>query len=539
MRANARLLCAETMKSSGILVGAVKSPEHLSDNALFAAAVEDCHWIEVRADLITELDPVELRERCKGRRLLYTLQISGQERRGTPSLAQRHELLRKAADAYDFVTLEGKYDLVPAVLRAIAPERRVVSWRGEATGPEDLESWLGRFTQTPARLYRFGVTLGELEDGLVPLQFLHRVRRQDVTAYAEGANGGWTRVLAPRLGAPIAFASLGRENDVGGSEPTIRDLVLDYGFPDVYPAREIFAIVGQPVSGSLSPRLHNVAYRADDSGRLFLSFSADNFRQFWHRIVLSGGMEAIGFPIMGLSVVSPHKEAALEVAKHRAPLCQQCASSNLLLRRENEWTALTTDPEGIFHNLSLGHPRPRTKVAIVGCGGSGRIAAAALSQAGANVTLVNRGVERGRWAAKLLGLPFVPLKSFSARGFGAIVNATPVGRNGERLPVNLADLDPEATVVDMVYNHAGETALAEQGRALGHHVVDGWLVLLAQARRQYFLMTGETMPMSLARRLLGFPAAGSQIGTRSFPHQDRSNGEFLTANFGNGGIHAA
>jgi 3-dehydroquinate dehydratase / shikimate dehydrogenase len=527
------------MKSSGILVGALKSGGYLSNNALFVTAMEDCHWIEVRADLITGLDPMELRERCKGRRLLYTLQISEEEGRGSPSLAQRHEALRKAADAYDFVTLEGKCDLVPEVLRAIAPEKRIVSWRGKATDPQDLESRLGRFTQTPARLYRFAVTPGEPEDGLVPLQFLHRVRRQDVTAYAEGAQGGWTRVLAPRLGAPIAFASLERENDVGGSEPTISDLVLDYGFPDVSPAREIFAIIGQPVSGSLSPRLHNVAYRADNSDRLFLSFTADNFRQFWQRIVLSGRMEAIGFPIMGLSVVSPHKEAALQVAKHRAPLCQQCASSNLLLRRENEWTALTTDPEGIFHNLALGQPRPGTKVAIVGCGGSGRIAAAALSQAGANVTLVNRGVERGRWAAKLLGLPFVPLKSFSIRGYGAIVNATPVGRNGERLPVNLAELNPQATVVDMVYNHAGETALAEQGRALGHHVVDGWLVLLTQARRQYFLMTGETMPISLARRLLGLPAAAPQNGSTTFPCQDRSNGEFLRANFGNGGIHAA
>jgi 3-dehydroquinate dehydratase/shikimate dehydrogenase len=240
---------------------------------------------------------------------------------------------------------------------------------------------------------------------------------------------------------------------------------------------------------------------------------------------------------MGLTVVSPHKEAALEVAKHCAPLCRQCVSSNLLVRRENEWTASTTDPEGIFHNMSLGHPRPGTKVAIIGCGGSGRIAAAALSQAGAKVTLVNRGAERGQWAARLLGLPFVPLESFSARGYGAIVNATPVGRNGEQLPVNLAELDPEATVVDMVYNHAGETALAAQARALGHQVVDGWLILLAQARRQYYLMTGETMPMSLGRSLLGLPAEAKNGAL--LPQQDRSNDRPSIANFGNGGVHVA
>ena len=527
------------MKSSAILVGVLKTAEEISDAAiLFRVAAGYCQWIEVRADVLPELDPAELRERWKGRRLLYTLRISKEGERGRVFLAQRHQLLRKAAESYDFVTLEGECDLVPEVLRAIAPERRIVSWRGRATGSECLEAQLGAFTRTPARLFRFEVECKGLEDGLPALQFLHRVHREDVTAYGEGASGSWTRMLAPRLGAPIAFANLSGGGDTAGLEPTIRDLVLDYGFPDLYPVREIFAIIGQPLSGSLSPRMHNGAYRANGFRRLFLSFPADSFQQFWHRFVLTDAMEAIGFPIMGLTVVSPHKEAALEVAKHRTPLCQQCASSNLLVRRENEWTASTTDPEGIFHNMSLGHPRPGTKVAIIGCGGSGRIAAAALSQAGANVTLVNRGAERGRWAARLLDLPFVPLESFSALGYGALVNATPVGRNGEQLPVNLAELDPDATVVDMVYNHAGDTALAEQARVLGHHVVDGWLILLAQARRQYYLMTGEIMPMSLGRHLLGLPAAKAQDGAR-FPHQDRSNERLSIANFGNGGIHAA
>ncbi|MFZ1220980.1 MAG: type I 3-dehydroquinate dehydratase [Chthoniobacterales bacterium] len=524
------------MNSSAILVGVLKSAGDIPGITLLPA-VRCCQWIEIRADLLPELNPAELRERCKGTRLLYTLRTSPQKERGSLSLAHRHKSLRKAAETYDFVTLEGECDLVPEVLGAIPPERRIISWFGRATGPECLEARLGTFTRTPARLYRFEVECSGIEDGLAPLHFLHRARREDVTAYAEGAGSNWTRILAPRLGAPIAFASISGNNNMADFEPTVRELVLDYGFPDLRPVREIFAIVGQPLSGSLSPRVHNAAYRANGFGRLFLSFSADSFQQFWQRIVLSGTMEAIGFPIMGLTVVSPHKEAALEVATHRSSLCRQCVSSNLLVRRDYEWSASTTDPEGIFHNMPLGHPRPGTKVAIIGCGGSGRVAAAALSQAGADVTLVNRGAERGRWAAALLGLPFVPLESFSALGYSAIVNATPVGRNGERLPVNLAELDHEATVVDMVYHHAGPTALTELARALGYHVVDGWLILLAQARRQYFLMTGETMPLGLSRRLLGFPAT-AQNGA-SLSHQNRSNDRLSTVNFGNGGVHAA
>src|SRR5256885_9540189 len=146
------------MKSSAILVGVLKTAEEISDAAiLFPVAAAYCQWIEVRADVLPELDPAELRERWKGRRLLYTLRISKEGERGRVSLAQRHQLLRKAAETYDFVTLEGECDLVPEVLRAIAPERRIVSWRGRATGSECLEAQLGAFTRTPARLFRFEV----------------------------------------------------------------------------------------------------------------------------------------------------------------------------------------------------------------------------------------------------------------------------------------------------------------------------------------------------------------------------------------------
>jgi 3-dehydroquinate dehydratase/shikimate dehydrogenase len=270
---------------------------------------------------------------------------------------------------------------------------------------------------------------------------------------------------------------------------------------------------------------------------MYLSFSTVSFQRFWQRLVAGGAMERIGLPIKGLTVASPHKEAALEVAMHRAPLCRQCVASNLLVRKADVWTASTTDPEGIFHNTTLGPPRPGVKVAVVGCGGSGRIAAAALSQAGMDVTLVNRGADRGRWAAGLLGLPFVPLESFCALGYSALVNATPLGRNGERFPVTLAELDPRATVVDLVYRPAGETALVEQARALGHHVVDGRLVLLAQTRQQYFLMTGETMPANLARGNLGLPPANGRSDSRS-PHHDQSHVRLAPANFEEGGTDA-
>jgi shikimate 5-dehydrogenase len=101
------------------------------------------------------------------------------------------------------------------------------------------------------------------------------------------------------------------------------------------------------------------------------------------------------------------------------------------------------------------------------------------------------------------------LKEFSPRGYSAIVNATPVGRHGEELPIELANLNPGSLVVDLVYTHSGTTPLVAAAHALGHTVIEGRKVLLAQTMRQYGLMTGDTMPESLVRGLLWLRTNGN------------------------------
>jgi shikimate 5-dehydrogenase len=123
------------------------------------------------------------------------------------------------------------------------------------------------------------------------------------------------------------------------------------------------------------------------------------------------------------------------------------------------------------------------------------------------------------WAGRLLGLSFVPLQEFSLRGFSALVNATPVGRNGEELPLDLKSLDSGSLVVDLVYRRKGATPLMTSAQTLGHKVIEGRKVLLAQTMRQYDLMTGEQMPEGLARQLLGLSTDGN--GSLEVSHLNR------------------
>jgi 3-dehydroquinate dehydratase/shikimate dehydrogenase len=125
-----------------------------------------------------------------------------------------------------------------------------------------------------------------------------------------------------------------------------------------------------------------------------------------------------------------------------------------------------------------------------------------LDQAGADVTIVNRGRERGHLAVRLLGLPFVPLSDFSADGFSIVVNATPVGRDDGQMPFAVEGLSRDAVVVDLAYGQ-NPTPLIASAVAQGQVAIDGREVLLIQVRHQFHLMTGKEMPDDLARSLIG------------------------------------
>jgi 3-dehydroquinate dehydratase/shikimate dehydrogenase len=190
------------------------------------------------------------------------------------------------------------------------------------------------------------------------------------------------------------------------------------------------------------------------------------------------------------------------VARLRRGVVARAGAANFLVPvigrggRHTGWRAGTADPAGVIDNLrQRGFAVAGARVALVGVGGTGRAAAAALQRAGAHVTLANRSVERGRRVASALGLPFLPLAELSARGFTVLVNATPIGRCGEETPFAIEELDRGGIVVDHVYG-AAATPLVERARARGLAVVDGYDVLYAQTRQHFQALTGRRFPLS-------------------------------------------
>jgi 3-dehydroquinate dehydratase/shikimate dehydrogenase len=464
-------------------------------------------WLEIRADLGVDPDPQRVRAAFPGK-ILYTLRSRGEGGRSQAWSNERREALRRAAELWDMVDLEAERDLQPPILSAVPPERRVISWHGPGADLESLRERFGRMESQPARYYKLAPSARTVKEALAPLALQRSLGRGDVIAFAVGRCGTWTRLLAPRLGAPVVFGSWGPRRGAPG-QLAIEQLRSAYGLPDLPPLTNLYGIVGNPVEGSLSPKLHNALYREQGVEALYLPFHVESFGDFWLDLVESGSLAVLGFRLAGLSVTAPFKEVALAVDGASSPLAERVGAVNTLVRHSGVWEAETTDPEGVVEPLAERGVRIEGRAAaVVGAGGAGRAAAWGLAHAGARVTLFNRGIERGRRVARELGLSFRPIDELPPGDFDLLVNATSVGGGSTDEPLFPVDrLRPGAAVIDLVYRQDGPTRQVREARDAGFLAIDGREALLHQAVAQYRLMTGRELPLARGRELLGLETA--------------------------------
>lgn len=492
--------------SRATLIATLASPPD-DDGEVIRSLPPEVDWLEVRGDLVGDLEPSWLRQRFAGR-LLYTLRSEAEGGRFVGSALEAGERLMAAASGgYDLVDLELERDVRRVVLEGVPARQRILSWHGAACELEDLRRCFARMAEQEAAFYKLVPAAEEEGDELAPMDLLLELGRRDVTAFCTGSLGSWTRLVAPRLGAPLVYCAWADGKGAPG-QLHVERLIRDFGLPELRSCSRTYGIAGNPVAHSLSPRLHNGAYRALGLDAFYLAFEPTTFGDFWLEVVESNLFTSGPTPLDGLSVTAPFKAAALACAGASSPLANAVESANTLHRRNGVWEADTTDPDGVVGPLDRrGIPLAGLRAAVLGAGGAGRAAVAGLRRAGARVTLFNRSAERGRESAEALGVPFVPIEKLEPGEFGLVVNATSLGHRPEdELPLPVGSLATATVVLDLVYGEE-PTPLVGAARERGLEAIDGREVLLHQALRQFEILTGERLPYELGAQLLGLAEA--------------------------------
>lgn len=254
------------------------------------------------------------------------------------------------------------------------------------------------------------------------------------------------------------------------------------------------AVLGQPISHSRSPAMHNAALAElgleGEWSYEAIEVAPDRFEE---RV---RAMAAEGF--VGANVTVPHKGAALAVADLLSATAREIGAANTLSFDAGEIRADNTDAGGLL--AALPGSASGTRALVLGAGGAGRAVVWALLREGAEVDVWNRTELRSRHLCEELGGR--PVAAPDAASYQLIVNTTAVGLEGEdpfaELPLTTTAFAPGQTVVDLVYA-GGQTALLAAAGAAGATVVDGIEVLVQQGALSFRIWTGREPPLETMR----------------------------------------
>jgi 3-dehydroquinate dehydratase/shikimate dehydrogenase len=474
----------------------------VTSDSLASGEADSADHIYFQADRCVNRDEVGRQLRSLQKPVIFSLRSVEEGGRFSGNREERTRLLCAAAQKYQLVELECDRDLIPEILDAVPPEKRIVSWHGPVVNFVFLQRKLAQCRSVAAVYYLLVPSTEKAGDELAAVKLLKKSRSVDLICFASGTIGRWTRILAPFIGSPLVFAD---PIAIGSQEaPSLMEWTRDYGMPFCRKVEKIYGITGNPVKGSLSPRLHNQAYQLAGLPNLYLPFHINSFADFWQMITGAAWKDAVGMEIGGLTTVSPFKEAAFEtIGKTDNPLVRFAGASNLALHKPSGWQADTTDGHGVMSILaSFQLPILGKTAAVIGCGGAGRAIAIRLKEHGASVTLFNRSAPRGIKASQMLDIPYLPTAEFNPEAFDLIVHATPQGKSASELPFDPALALKSALIIDLTYS-LGLTRLIERAQQLGLATGSGKEVLVYQVRQQYLRMTGQEMPLDLAQSCAG------------------------------------
>ncbi|GAB6094520.1 shikimate dehydrogenase [Desulfatiferula olefinivorans] len=257
----------------------------------------------------------------------------------------------------------------------------------------------------------------------------------------------------------------------------------------------LYGVLGDPVSHSLSPLMHNTAFEAIGYNGVYLAFGVKD------PAGAVAGIRALG--IRGASVTIPHKIRIMDYLDEIDEKARAIGAVNTIVNRDGHLFGYNSDCLGAMQALRDVTPIKGKTVVIAGAGGAARAIGFGILAEGGKLTILNEIKEEGDALARDLGVDCYPLAEHANHPCEIFINATPVGMTPDvsAMPVDLAFLRPGMTVMDIVYNPLTTRLLAEADAA-GCKTVDGLAMFVYQGVSQFESWTGKKAPVDLMRRVV-------------------------------------
>ncbi len=256
-----------------------------------------------------------------------------------------------------------------------------------------------------------------------------------------------------------------------------------------------YALIGNPVGHSLSPLMHNCAYREMGLGAQYVAFCVEDVENALQ------GIRAL--QIGGVSVTIPHKVAVMEYLDEVDAESRKIGAVNTIVNARGRLKGANTDWQGIVRTLHAVMEIKGKIFAVLGAGGTAQAALFGILAAGGIPIVVNRTGEKGRRLAQAWGCTSHPWEEIDRLRADCLINTTPVGMypNTDRSPVPAGVLANFRWVMDVIYNPL-QTRLLREAESAGCVALSGLDMFVHQGAEQIRLWTGQEPPRTLMREVV-------------------------------------
>jgi 3-dehydroquinate dehydratase/shikimate dehydrogenase len=337
-----------------------------------------------------------------------------------------------------------------------------------------------------------------------------------------GEFGVPSRVLAPKFGALLSFASLDEEQTTAAGQVTAAETTGLYRWRALQKATRVFGVIGYPVGHSMSPPIHNAGFEAIDYDGVYLPLPIHaEYEQFKATVGMWLDAESLNF--QGASVTIPHKQNLLRYVKEQGgriePLAETIGAANTLSRLEdgtlyasNTDYAAALDATCAAMNIDRAQLSGR-RIAVLGAGGAARAIVAGFAHHGSHVTIYNRTLDKAQAIAESFDdaegrVTAAPLDALAGASADVIINCTPIGMHPDTDASPVGDdvsyhpaWGDGTLVFDTIYNPP-TTRLLEQADAAGCQTIGGVEMFIRQAAVQFELWTHQPAPLDTFREVM-------------------------------------
>jgi 3-dehydroquinate dehydratase/shikimate dehydrogenase len=470
-----------------------KNSEELFEKIVHAEDLADV--IEVRFDCLGSEERLTIAEQLSatGKNFLITFRPAEQGGHTELEVSERKEFWARIPTSK---WADGEPDVIEDIdTRGF--EKVICSYHASSNTAGNIGQIFALLADTKADILKIAVPTNAAVDAIPVWNLIEAAKaaNKKIVPIAMGEAGKWTRVLGPASGAPLSYSALAAGSETAAGQISAEEMLSVFRVKELDRETEVFGVVGGDTSYSVSPWMHNEAFKAEGMNRVFVPFQTDNIEEFIVRMVKPDTRE-IGINIRGLSITNPHKRSVIKYLDQLDEAAAKIGAVNTVSIENGKLCGFNTDAPGFVTPLKkvLGNVKG-ARVAIAGAGGAARACAFALKQEGAAVSIFARSYKKANELADAIGVKAGAMNnSFRPGTIDILVNATPIGTKGSREEniaiANSAQLNGLKLVYDLVYNPI-ETPLIREARRAGVPAIGGVDMLISQGAKQFEIWTGE------------------------------------------------